>query len=164
MACTPWQPLHIMDHNGTIYHRHNGRTNRTEQMSESQQINQTHQRPKAKQKLRTKRSATQRDVSTTIQGDKTNSQSNSRGTDPSGNTASKRVPQNQTDRGHQRAPASQATGLTDKQEAFVQAYMSGENASDAYRSAYDAAWYEKPSTIWTEASLHCWETKRWPTG
>tara|TARA_R110002126_G_scaffold29271_1_gene96845 strand:+ start:375 stop:1040 length:666 start_codon:yes stop_codon:yes gene_type:complete len=70
------------------------------------------------------------------------------GTNPSG---IKRVPQIKRI-GAIKGPASQVTGLTDKQEAFVQAYMSGENASDAYRSAYDAAGM-KPSTIWTEACL-----------
>jgi phage terminase small subunit len=49
-----------------------------------------------------------------------------------------------------RSATNKLTGLTDKQEAFVQAYLSGENASDAYRSAYDAAGM-KPSTIWENA-------------
>ena len=73
------------------------------------------------------------------------------GADPSGNTASKRMPQNKRI-GSIKGATNQTTGLTDKQEAFVQAYMSGENASDAYRSAYDADGM-KSSTIWTEASL-----------
>jgi len=34
--------------------------------------------------------------------------------------------------------AKTASGLTEKQEAFVQAVFSGENFSDAYRQAYDA--------------------------
>jgi phage terminase small subunit len=49
-----------------------------------------------------------------------------------------------------RSATNKLTGLTDKQEAFVQAYLSGENASDAYRQAYDAAGM-KPSTIWENA-------------
>ena len=49
-----------------------------------------------------------------------------------------------------RSATNKLTGLTDKQEAFVQAYLSGENASDAYRSAYDAEGM-KPATIWESA-------------
>ena len=49
-----------------------------------------------------------------------------------------------------RSATNKLTGLTDKQEAFVQAYLSGENASDAYRQAYDAAGM-KPATIWETA-------------
>lgn len=49
-----------------------------------------------------------------------------------------------------RSATNRLTGLTDKQEAFVQAYLSGENASDAYRQAYDADGM-KPSTIWENA-------------
>jgi hypothetical protein len=36
-------------------------------------------------------------------------------------------------KGAVRSATNKLTGLTDKQEAFVQAYLSGENASDAYR-------------------------------
>jgi phage terminase small subunit len=46
-----------------------------------------------------------------------------------------------------RSATNKLTGLTDKQEAFVQAYLSGENASDAYRQAYDAEGM-KPATVW----------------
>jgi phage terminase small subunit len=49
-----------------------------------------------------------------------------------------------------RSATNKLTGLTDKQEAFVQAYLSGENASNAYRQAYDADGM-KPSTIWENA-------------
>jgi hypothetical protein len=44
------------------------------------------------------------------------------------------------------------TGLTDKQEAFVQMVASGSNLSDAYRAAYDAD-RMAPASIWTEASI-----------
>lgn len=42
------------------------------------------------------------------------------------------------------------TGLTDKQEAFVQAVASGSNQSDAYRLAYEAD-RMADATIWGEA-------------
>ena len=42
------------------------------------------------------------------------------------------------------------TGLTEKQEAFAQAVMSGMTYSDAYREAYDTSGMKAP-TIWAEA-------------
>ena len=51
-----------------------------------------------------------------------------------------------------RTGANMITGLTEKQEAFVQAVASGSNLSDAYRQAYDAD-KMSPQAIWTEASV-----------
>jgi phage gp46-like protein len=51
-----------------------------------------------------------------------------------------------------RTGPNMVTGLTDKQEAFVQSVASGSNLSDAYRQAYDAD-RMSPQAIWTEASV-----------
>lgn len=52
---------------------------------------------------------------------------------------------------HQRSAPDPETGLTDKQEAFVQAIMGGKNYTDAYREAYNAAGMAD-GTIWNVSS------------
>lgn len=44
------------------------------------------------------------------------------------------------------------SGLTVKQEAFVQAYIETGSASEAYRQAYDVSATTKPETVWQSAS------------
>lgn len=51
-----------------------------------------------------------------------------------------------------RTAPNMITGLTDKQESFVQAVANGSNLSDAYRLAYDAD-RMSPQAIWTESSV-----------
>ena len=50
-----------------------------------------------------------------------------------------------------RSAASPETGLTEKQESFVQEIIAGANFSTAYRRAYDAAGMAD-ATIWARAS------------
>lgn len=52
---------------------------------------------------------------------------------------------------HQRSAPDPDTGLTEKQEAFVQAIMSGKNYSDAYRIAYNAEGMAD-GTVWNVSS------------
>jgi hypothetical protein len=49
-----------------------------------------------------------------------------------------------------KGPADPITGLTPKQQTFVDAYIGGSNASDAYREAYDTSTM-RPSSVHREA-------------
>ena len=52
---------------------------------------------------------------------------------------------------YQRSAPDPETGLTEKQEAFVQAIMGGKNYTDAYREAYNTAGMAD-GTIWNVSS------------
>lgn len=45
-----------------------------------------------------------------------------------------------------------AERLTAKQEAFARFYVEYQNASSAYRAAYDISWATQPNTVWNDAS------------
>lgn len=51
----------------------------------------------------------------------------------------------------QASKAVKAVKLTDKQEAFCQAYVKCNNQSEAYRQSYDVGKNTKPKTMWEAA-------------
>jgi hypothetical protein len=71
---------------------------------------------------------------------------NTSGEERHNNTGANAPKSNRANKG----PADPITGLTPKQQTFVDAYIGGSNASDAYREAYDTSTM-RPSSVHREA-------------